>query len=59
MRNQSRPSSILPLLLPWLGFVTLTMSMPGCDMRGKTAADTAAFENAAPLEIDAARSEAF
>lgn len=55
MRHRTGPSNVLPLLLPWLGFVALTLSMPACETRS---AHADLPGDGVALEIDATLSEA-
>jgi hypothetical protein len=50
-------SSVLPLLVPWLGFVTLTVAMPACDLKPREAAYGEVGLNPSP-RVETHRSEA-
>ena len=56
MQTREVPS-ILPLLLPWLCFLALTIAMPACELKQRESGPLAVAKPDATLELDADRSE--
>ena len=56
MQTRDAPS-VLPLLLPWMCFLALTVAMPACEMKPREVSHLAKLSPETTLEIDATLSE--